>query len=244
VKPTKAHYLITVVCFVLGMMLVTQFRSVQYNNWGTVPSLQRMQELTSQLKSVMDERDLLKKEVAELQARIADFETSASKVSGLTEVMQKELEKARMSAGLIAGTGPGIEIILDDSNVPKQPGEDPNLFLVHDEDILKVVNELFASGAEAVSVNGQRIISTSEIRCVGPTVVINSVRLAPPFTIHAIGNPDALETSLKMRGGIIESLQVFGIKVNITKQENIKMPAYDGPVSFKYLKPVKAGDLQ
>jgi uncharacterized protein YlxW (UPF0749 family) len=147
-----------------------------------------------------------------------------------------------MNAGLIAGTGQGVVITLDDSNLPRQPGEDPNLFLIHDEDLLKVINELFAAGAEAVSVNGQRIITNSEIRCVGPTIIINSIKLAPPFIIQAVGDPDILETSLKMRGGVIESLQVFGIQVNIKKQDKIDMPAYTGPIQFKYLKPVKAGE--
>ena len=182
--------------------------------------------------------------MAELRGRIEEYEKSAANVSGLAEAMQKELDKARMLAGLLPGTGPGVVITMDDSNFPKQSGEDPNLFLIHDEDILKVVNELFAAGAEAVSVNGQRIIANTEIRCVGPTIIINSVRMAPPFIIQAIGDPETLETSLKMRGGIVESLKVFGIQVNIQKQSQIDMPAYIGPIQFKYFQPVKAGDKQ
>jgi uncharacterized protein YlxW (UPF0749 family) len=239
----QAHFLIAAVCFILGMMLVAQFRSVQING-GAMTSLQRVQELTSELKNVIDEREMLKKEVTELRGRLVEYENSASKVSSLTDAMKKELEKARMTAGLLEGTGPGVVITLDDSNVPRQPGEDPNLFLIHDEDLLKVVNELFAAGAEAISINGQRIIANSEIRCVGPTIIVNSVRLAPPFIVQAIGDPDTLESSLKMRGGVIESLQVFGIQVNIKKQDNIDMPAYNGPVQFKYFKPVKAGEKQ
>ena len=74
------------------------------------------------------------------------------------------------------------------------------------------------------------------------TIIINSIKLAPPFIIQAVGDPEILETSLKMRGGVIESLQVFGIQVNIKKQDKIDMPAYTGPIQFKYMKPVKAGD--
>lgn len=191
---------------------------------------------------VTEERDNYKKELLGLRDRITEYENAASQISGLSDAMKKELEKVRMNAGLIAGTGQGVVITLDDSNLPKQPGEDPSLFLIHDEDILKVVNELFASGAEAVSVNGQRIITNSEIRCVGPTIIINSIKLAPPFIAQAVGDPDILETSMKMRGGIIESLQVFGIQVNIKKQDKIDMPAYTGPIQFNYFKPVKAGE--
>ncbi|MDD4569742.1 MAG: DUF881 domain-containing protein [Tepidanaerobacteraceae bacterium] len=237
----RAHIMIASVCFILGMLLVAQFRSVQISG-GAATALQRAQELSSQLKTVTDERDVYKKELLELRNRINEYENSASKISGITDAMKKELEKVRMSAGLMAGTGQGLIITLDDSNLPRQPGEDPNLFLIHDEDLLKVINELFAAGAEAVSVNGQRIITNSEIRCVGPTIIINSVKLAPPFIIHAVGDPDTLETSLKMRGGVIESLQVFGIQVGIKKQDKIEMPAYAGPIQFNFLKPVKAGD--
>ncbi|NLL98636.1 MAG: DUF881 domain-containing protein [Tepidanaerobacter sp.] len=237
---TKAHFMIAAICFLLGMLLVAQFRSVQ--TAGNATSIQRAQELSTQLKAVTEERDMYKRELLELRNRIAEYESSASEISSLTEAMKKELEKVRMHAGLIAGTGQGVVITMDDSNLPRQPGEDPNLFLIHDEDLLKVINELFAAGAEAVSVNGQRIITTSEIRCVGPTIIINSVKLAPPFIIHAVGDPEILEAALKMRGGVIESLQVFGIQVSIKKQDKIEIPAYTGPIQFKYLKPVKAGE--
>ncbi|TYP54938.1 DUF881 domain-containing protein [Thermosediminibacter litoriperuensis] len=237
----KGQILIAIVCFVLGLMLVAQFRSTQKSG-SAMTSLQRIQELTTQLKTVIDERERLRTEVSDLRKRLNEYENSAANISQVTEAMKKELEKARMVAGLVEGTGPGIIITLDDSNVPKQPGEDPNLFLIHDEDILKVVNELFAAGAEAVSVNGQRIIATTEIRCVGPTIMVNSVRMAPPFVIQAIGNPENLESSMKMRGGIIESLEVFGIQVTIKKHDKIIMPAYEGPVRFQYFEPVKAGE--
>ncbi|MGB9840321.1 DUF881 domain-containing protein [Thermovenabulum sp.] len=237
----RANIMIAIICFILGFMLVTQFRSTEKSG-SAITSLQRVQELTAQLKSLMDEKEKLQGEVKELRNRLTEYENSASKISGVTEAMKKELLRARMVAGLVEGYGPGITITLDDSNVPRQPGEDPNLFLIHDEDILKVVNELFAAGAEAVSVNGQRIIATTEIRCVGPTIIINSIRMAPPFTIDAIGDPEYLESSMKMRGGIIESLQVFGIQVSIKKQEKIYMPAYTGPIQFKYFVPEKAGE--
>lgn len=239
---TQAHIAISVICFILGMLLVAQFRSVQVS--GAAISIQRAQELSTQLKTVTEERDMYKKELLELREKLAEYEDAASKTSSLTEAIKKELEKVRMLAGLTPGTGPGVVVTLDDSNLPRQPGEDANLFLIHDEDLLKVINELFAAGAEAISVNGQRIIANSEVRCVGPTIIINSVKLAPPFIIQAIGDPDTLESALKMRGGVIESLQVFGIQVNIKKQEKIDMPAYAGAIQFKYFEPAKAGEAQ
>ncbi len=101
-----------------------------------------------------------------------------------------------MSAGLIAVEGPGIIVTIDDSKRVGKLGENPNLYLIHDDDILKVINELWAAGAEVMSINDQRIITNSEIRCAGPTLSVNNTRYAPPYEIKVIGNPHNLENSL------------------------------------------------
>jgi uncharacterized protein YlxW (UPF0749 family) len=106
---------------------------------------------------------------------------------------------------------------------------------------LKVVNELKAAGAEALSINGQRIISTSEIRCAGPTVSVNNVRSAPPYVIQAIGNPQTLDASLKMRGGVVETLKFWGIQVQTAIEKNLVIPGYNGTFAFDYAKPVEEG---
>ena len=91
--------------------------------------------------------------------------------------------------------------------------DNTNLYIIHDEDILKVINELRAAGAEAISLNDQRLISTSEIRCAGPTISVNNTRVAAPFVIKAIGNAKSMEDAIKMRGGVAETLSVWGIQV-------------------------------
>ena len=100
--------------------------------------------------------------------------------------------------------------------------------MIHDEDILRIVNELRAAGAEAVSINGQRLIATSEIRCAGPTLSVNNVRSAPPYEIIAIGDIKALENSIKMRGGVEDALKVWGIQIDIQTLENVYIPPYTG----------------
>ena len=106
---------------------------------------------------------------------------------------------------------------------------------VLNEDILKVINELRAAGAEAISLNDQRLISTSEIRCAGPTISVNNTRVAAPFVIKAIGNAKSMEDAIKMRGGVAETLSVWGIQVDIKKDNNIVIPAYKGATEFKYV---------
>jgi len=111
--------------------------------------------------------------------------------------------------------------------------------VLHDEDVLNVLNELKAAGAEALSINGQRMLASSEIRCIGPTVLTNkSYRLTPPFVIRALGDQDNMVNSLQMRGGIIEQLNFWGIQVSVRRVENLTIPAYNGTIKFDYAQPV------
>ncbi|NPV26581.1 MAG: DUF881 domain-containing protein [Firmicutes bacterium] len=230
-KSKSGLLMITLVSVILGLMLAVQFKVTQSNSIG--PS-ERVQDLATRLKQAEVERDRLKSEVEDLRKKITNTSTN--------EALASEMEKARQAAGLVALKGPGITVTLNDSPKTVHLGEDPNLYLIHDEDLLKVVNELKAAGAEAIAVNDQRIIAMSEIRCAGPNILVNVKKIAPPFVITAIGNPDLLESSLRMKGGIIETLQVWNIQVKIEKSQNLKVPAYNGPIKFEYAIPVKEGE--
>jgi uncharacterized protein YlxW (UPF0749 family) len=145
------------------------------------------------------------------------------------------MEQVKIFAGMTKLTGSGVEVTLKDSNISKDYTENPNLYIVHDEDILRVVNELKAAGAEAIAVNEQRLITTTGIRCSGSTIKINKKDLVPPFVITAIGNPETLEGALKMRGGVIDHLQFFGIQVSVKKVEKLEIPAYSGGIKSNYM---------
>lgn len=215
---------IALVCVVLGIMLAVQFKTT--SNIDTPIPYQRVEDLSSQLNQTEKERDALAKEVHQLRQEFA---------SG---VESKEMAAMKMAAGLAAVRGPGVVLTIDDSKRPSKPGENPNLYIIHDDDILKVINELFAAGAEAVSINEQRLIATSEIRCAGPTLSVNNVRSAPPYEIRALGDPKNLANALKMRGGVVETLQFWGIQINIKAHETLIIPAYKGAFHFEYAQPV------
>ena len=142
-----------------------------------------------------------------------------------------------MFAGMTALEGPGIILTIDDSSKIAKKDNDPNLYLVHDEDVLKVVNELRAAGAEAISINDQRLTANSEIRCAGPTISVNNVRSAPPFEIRAIGDKDNLINAINMRGGVADSLKVWGIKLDIQPSDNVWIPAYKASSKYKLATP-------
>ena len=122
------------------------------------------------------------------------------------------------------------------------PGEDPNLQLVHDDDLLRLANELKSSGAEAISINGERLIATSEIRCAGTTILVNWKRITPPFIILAIGNPEMLESGLSIKGGYLEAMRYAGLQINLQQIEDVEIPAYNGPFQFEYSQMVVSGE--
>ncbi|MCL6635029.1 MAG: DUF881 domain-containing protein, partial [Peptococcaceae bacterium] len=97
-----------------------------------------------------------------------------------------------------------------------------------------VVNDLRGAGAEAMAVNGQRILATSEIRLAGNHIVVNMNRISPPYTVAAIGNPATLKSSLEIKGGLVEYLNDLGITVKIQQKDKIMVPAYAGALRFEY----------
>jgi len=214
-------------------MLATQFRvrpSIDANVYH-----QRSEELSLLLKITEEERDRLKEEVQVLRDRVAEIMAGQADVKAL----QEELIKARILAGLVEVKGPGVTVEMNDAQKPVGSSQDPNLFIIHDDDILAVVNELFAAGAEAMCINGQRVVATTEVRCVGPVIMVNGNRVAPPILIQAIGDSSVLEAALKMRGGVVDNLGLWGIEVKIKVEEEVVLPAYSGSVSFKFAQPVK-----
>ena len=104
--------------------------------------------------------------------------------------------------------------------------------LIHDTDLRALVNELNAAGAEAISINGQRIISSTAIRCVGPVIQVNGIKVAAPFSIKAIGNAKYLESALNIKGGLVDSFEVYGIKIKISTEDSITISKYDGKLGF------------
>ena len=219
---------IAFVCVVLGFMLAVQFKTTQ-DIRSTIP-FQRVEDLSQRLSQTEKERDSLQDEVKKLKESTNKQET-----------LSKDIENIKMGAGVLAMQGPGISIVIDDSKKQSNTGENLNLYLIHDDDILKVINELRAAGAEGISINEQRLIATSEIRCAGPTLSVNNTRYSPPYEIKAIGDSQTLENALKMRGGVVETLQFWGIQITIKTENNVILPAYKSQFRFEHSKPIKEG---
>jgi len=179
----------------------------------------------------------LQEDLEDLRGKVRDYELSITEGEGALGLLRAELDRARLLAGVTPVSGPGVVVTLSDSRRPPVHGDDPSLFIIHDEDILKVVNVLRAAGAEALSVNGERLLATTEIHCAGPAISINNTRVAAPFVITAIGDAAALESSLRMRGGIVETIGYFGIEVAIAQMSTVEIPGHRRPLRFEWARP-------
>jgi uncharacterized protein YlxW (UPF0749 family) len=235
-KNYKFQLALALVCIVLGVMLAIQFKTVK-TGIGPV-SENRARELASQLKKVREERDNLLTMKNELDKKIREYEEQASTGSVSAKMLKTELDNARIIAGLENVNGPGVLITLDDLKF----GETVGFPLISHDKLLLLVNELNAAGAEAISINGQRVISSTEIRQAGTHININTVEFAPPFEVKAIGDPKTLEGAVMMRGGIIEDIQNSEIAVTVTQEQIIKIAKYNGVIEKKFAKVVKEGE--
>lgn len=187
---------------------------------------------------------ILEKQIVDQQHTIASLEQNRSKYENSiatetrqTQVLADDLRQTRIQAGLTAVSGPGLRVILTDSKKSHPFGTAPSAIMpdiIHDTDIYQLVNELKASGAEAISINGQRLVAMSSVRCVGPTVYVNNTNQASPFVIQAIGDPNALEGGLNIPGGIVEQLRGFNAGIRIEKADKLTLPAFAGAIQPRY----------
>ena len=225
----QGKVLIAIVFMVLGFMLSVQYKvTVQQRTIR----MDRVEDLSERLKAMETENKHLLLEINELRKKGAD------------RAKDHGQERLQLLAGTTAVEGAGIEVVLDDSAIPKKANENPNLYIIHDEDLLRVLNELRAAGAEAISLNDQRIVAMSEVRCAGPTVSVNNIRSAPPYVIKAIGAPKTLTSALRLRGGVVETFEFWGIQVKIKSQDKVQIPALKAPRNFEYAKSVETKEGQ
>ena len=229
---TSWQFSVATASLFLGFLLSIQFKSQAEHRASNIPS-RRIEDMTNLLKESEEKRDSLERSLVDLRTELAKAKKNSSFAGDV-----KESKSQLVLTGLTAVTGPGIIVTLNDSKIALEKGENPANGIVHNEDLLKVANELNASGAEAVSINGNRLIATSEISCAGPTILINKNRVAPPFEIIAIGKAETMTAALEMRGGILETVKFFGLEAKIEKKDEVTVPAYNGSVDFKYSKPV------
>ncbi|NLL17997.1 MAG: DUF881 domain-containing protein [Clostridia bacterium] len=233
---------LTVVSLISGILLMSlilanqaaRSEAAESSNEDLIEIINRVEEETVALEELIDEK----------RDRIDQIREHKVEDGELT-VLQSELEWLRRRVGLTQVTGPGITVILDDNEALASAAKatnplsfDPNSYIIHDKDLLYLVNDLKIGGAEAISINNQRIITSSDIRCVGTVILVNSTRLAPPYEIRAIGNPEKLMKQVS-NGQTYPWLKSRDFPVEIIEEEVIQIPTYKGSFATGHLQVTK-----
>lgn len=216
---------ITMVCILLGIMLALQYKSINYNQSLSTLQYKRLDELKDDYIKLQNQKTELQDKLKELEKENQTYENKNAGDNAYVQQIQDSLKDAKMFGGLVDVHGKGIIAILEDNEY----------FQVEDTDILNVVNELRASGAQAIAVNDERIVAMSEIRSAGRYIMVNGKQLVSPYTIKAISDPDRLERSLRLIGGVLESLEELQIKIDLKQSDDIKISKFvDDGTTIKY----------
>lgn len=198
-------------------------------------SLEDIKDFKFVIEQEKIEVENLKKVILNYEDKIEQYQKIKGEDGDISGVIQEEINNTKQTAGLTDVYGPGVMIIIDDANRKPEPDEDPNSIIVHNVDVLNIVNDLNAAGAEAISINGQRLLSKSEIDCSGTTIEVNGVDYGHPFIIRAIGEPSYLESAVNGPAAYGNLLREFGIFVEVNSSAYIKIPKYSGNIAFKYI---------
>lgn len=230
------YFLIGFALFILAAIFTAQLKTVSTSS--ELIKGKRESDLITDLTTLRQQYDELKIQDEKNIKVVKEYKSNASNNSELIASMKEDLNHAMLISGLETVVGEGIVVTIDDGDKVLSGEENIETILVHDSDILSIVNELKASGAEAISVNGQRIIAMTSIRCVGPVIQVNGIKIAAPFNIKAIGNSKYLDSALNIKGGIIDTYEAYGIKIKLKRDNKITIEKYDGTLSFKAAKVV------
>lgn len=187
-------------------------------------------------EAIYNEQAKKEEELENLRNQVVNQDADSVKLS-------EELQENNMLLGYYDVLGEGIIITLKDANknaIKTSILVDPNDFVVHDADLMEVVNALKESGAEAISINGQRVVDSTAIACLGNVIQVNGEKVGVPFEIKAIGLTERLYGGLTMPYGYLYNMEGAGIQVKVEKSDHIVIPKYSGVSQFEYAENVES----
>jgi len=185
-------------------------------------------------------------EVQQLQQRVSSLNDEVNRltsdvVDADVRANQQRAKRARPSAGLTALAGPGLTVTLSDApaEVINESHYDPNYHVVHQQDISAVVNAMWRAGAEAVTIQGQRIVSTTGIKCSGNAVRLQGLAFPQPYVISAIGDVEAMRVTIESTSRVeayreLADNPAIALGWDLVEERQVRAPAYDGPTAMTY----------
>lgn len=228
-----------VMCFALTLAIAIQLRTVQNSNLAISQSLAQ-DSLRDEVLKWKEKYDNTYIELTNSTKTLEEIRKQATQDDATAKAKQEEITKNNLLIGMVEVTGPGIEITLTDNNtgLTAEGKEllDLSTQIVHREDLLEVINALNNAGAEAISINGQRVVQTTAITCEGNVIKMNGQRISSPFVIKAIGSQGILSGSLTMAGGYLYWMEQNGVKVELKQVDKVTVEKYNGVINYKYVK--------
>lgn len=220
-------------CVVMTMAICVQIKTVK-NNGTTLGKSEEETILKDQVLKMKEKYDNTYENLTRIEQELEQVRANVTSNNEELENLEEEIKKANTLLGFTEVTGTGVTITVADG-VSTPNTLNPSDLLIHDFDILSIVNELKNAGAEAIDVNGKRIVSTTSIMCDGNVVTINGEKVSSPFVINAIGLPEQM-TTLNRPGGYIKECLEGYVKTDLKKVKKLIIPKYTGAINFKYAK--------
>ncbi|MDR7451966.1 MAG: DUF881 domain-containing protein [Armatimonadota bacterium] len=234
-RPPVERWQVTLAVFLVlvGFLAVLQVRAGRtIRREVRLPTL-RVRELAVLVQQQETALQALEAEIEDLRAKLGEYESAAAQGRSSAETLAREVEAYRMVLGLTPVEGPGVIVRVGEPAA----GGGVMAATVQASDLSGLVNELWSSGAEAIAVGGVRILATTGFRQVNDTIVAGIFRLDPPYEIRAIGDPAVMQAALNLRGGFVEGLRSVGLVVEVETSRRLRLPAYRGPLRFRFGRP-------
>ncbi|MEV5344198.1 DUF881 domain-containing protein [Streptomyces achromogenes] len=240
-RPRPVRILTAAVFALAGLIFFTSFDTAKGTDIRQDASLLKLSDLIQQ-------RSRKNKGLDESNATLRDsVESLAESDDGSTKAEDEKLSGLEKSAGTHELTGKAVTVTLNDAppdataKLPGYPEPQPDYLVIHQQDLQAVVNALWQGGAQGIKVMDQRLISTSAVRCVGNTLILQGRVYSPPYEITAVGDPDRLKQALADSRAIqtyMVYVNVYGLGWKVTDDGTVTLPGYSGTVDLHYAKPV------
>jgi len=198
------------------------------------------QVLATQVRDLETEQQSLRDQIAAAEAEGQQFQQESTASSATLAELNRRLGEARLAAGLVAVTGPGVIVEIADSKRVVPPGENPASFIVLVDDLRDIVTALWTSGAEGIAINGERLVASSSMYGVGSSILVNTAFLSPPFRVEAVGTPGLLERFLQSPayvGRVAQRIDFFGLEFATESADQLELPAFIANTRLRWAVP-------
>ena len=235
-RTRTAHgFALLVPAIILGFAIVVQWQT----HSARLPASTRYSiTLAEAARDLQDQQVVLKAQLAVLRAQLDAVGERNARLGGQAEAVNRRVDELRRAAGMTPLSGPGLVVTLDDARLPATASRRSiELGIVHATDMTDVFNTAWKGGAEAISVNGERITAASA--CVGAVIQINGTLLSPPFVISIVGPPERLQTLFAASAELADlkgRRDAFGLRLAVARVDRVEIPAYSGPIVVRYAK--------